>query len=185
VIRPEVYTEIVGILRRGASNKEVCQQISVDHRTVAKIRREQGIPRHASGRTSYATVEEAYRARVEPAGGQHLRWSGGRSSAGTPVFMHAGQTFSAYRVAFTIRTGREPVGHVFPACDVPLCVAPECMDDTAARNRDRAALASLLGRQQYATHCPSGHAYGETARYLPDGDRYCSACRANREASRG
>lgn len=180
MIAPEKYTEIVGLLRGGASNKDVCQQIDVDHRTVAKIRREQGIPRHASGRKSYATAEEAYRARVEPAGGRHLRWTGGQSSAGTPVFMHDGRTLSAYRVAFTIRTGREPQGHVFPACDVPGCVAPECMDDTAARTRDRSALASILGRQQWATHCPAGHAYGESARYRPDGGRYCGACRADR-----
>lgn len=181
MISPETYAEVADLLRQGLSNKDVCQRVDVHHVTVAKVRREQGIPRHTSGRKSYATAEDAYRARVEPAGGRHLRWTGGLNSGGTPTFMHAGQTLSAYRVAFQIRTGREPEGHVFPACDVPRCVAPECMDDEAARRRDRGALASIIGRQHYATHCSNKHAYAEHGKYRPDGRRYCGACRAERD----
>lgn len=183
MISPETYTEVVTLLRQGLSNKAVVQQVDVHHVTVAKIRREQGIPRHPSGRTSYATAEDAYRARTEPAGGRHLRWTGPLNGSGSPCFMHAGRTLSAYRVAFTIHTGREPEGHVFPACDVPLCVAPECMDDTAARTRDRAALAGILGRRQYAKTCASGHPYAEAARFLPDGSRYCGTCRRERDGA--
>lgn len=184
MITPEKYAAVAELLRHGLSNKAVVQQIDIHHVTVGKIRRELGIARHPSGRKSYATAEEAWRARVEPAEGHHLRWTGSHSSDGVPVFMHDGRTLSAYRTAFQLRTGREPVGHVFPACEVvPKCVAPECMDDTAARTRDRSALAAILGLQQYAEVCLNGHRYAETARFLPDGARYCSGCRRVRDGA--
>lgn len=183
MISPEKYTEVVNLLRQGLSNKDVVQQIDIHHVTVAKIRREQGIPPHHSGRKSYATAEEAFHARTQPQSGRHLRWTGALSGSNTPTVMHAGRTLSAYRIAFQIRTGREPEGKVFPACDVPLCVAPECMDDTAARTRDRAALAAILGRRQYAEECSKGHRYAEAARFLPDGSRYCGACRRERDGA--
>jgi hypothetical protein len=51
---------------------------------------------------------------------------------------------TAYRVAFRLRTGREPVGYVLPDCEVPGCVVH--VDDRPGRARTAALLVGIFGQ---------------------------------------
>lgn len=144
-ISPETRAEIERLLREGRPDRAIAHQVGVHHVTVSKIHKALGLPRHPSGRKSYPTLAEAFHAHTEPVNGGHLRWTGNRAAGGTPRVMHAGHTYSAYRIAFLLRTGREPVGKALPGCDFDGCVAPVCMTDQRQRERDRAAYTGIFG----------------------------------------
>lgn len=136
--------DIVALLHQGLSDRAIGRQLHCDPRTVSRTRATLGIPQVRCYANPAATVEELFWERVELVEGGHLRWTGYRGD-GTPRLTHRGRLYSAYRVAFTIRTGREPVGNVLPGCDLPGCVAPRCVADAAERARDRRVLAAVLG----------------------------------------
>lgn len=144
-ISPETRAAIEQLLRDGLPDRAAARRLGVHHATVAKVRAALGLAPHPSGRKSYPTVEDAWRAHVEPVDGGHLRWTGGFGSFGNPQVMHHGRTYSAYRIAFRLRTGRDPVGAARPACGYPRCVEPSHIDDQAARDRDRRTYTAIFG----------------------------------------
>lgn len=184
----KVRADIAALLRDGLTDRAIARQLGCDRGTVARARERLSIGPAAQPRPanrSQLTLEEKWRTLTRPADGGHLEWTGRIAANGTPVFKHHEKDHSAFRVAFTVRTGREPVGYAKPACDRPLCVEPSHVDDTATRNRDRAALAAITGRwHRQETHCRRGHAYAEHGRHLPDGSRYCNACVTDRKQQR-
>lgn len=119
------------------------------------------------------TLEAAYTARTIDAGGGHLHWVGSRTGNGTPRFHWQGRTYTAYQVAYWLRTGRWPEGPARPECGDPDCVAPACVDDTLTRQRDRAVYAAITGASP--TGCDRGHDTTQTRR-RPDGRAYCQTC---------
>lgn len=144
-ISSETRAAIERLLDEGESCKGVARKLGVHHVTVAKVRDARGLPVAKSGRKSYPTLAEAFRAHTEPVEGGHLRWKGSRHSSGIPQVMHDGRTYSAYRLAFRLRTGREPVGQARPGCDYDGCVAPTCVADQRERERDRKTFAGIFG----------------------------------------
>jgi hypothetical protein len=139
--------DIVALLRQGLSDRAIGRQLRCDPKGVARTRAALGLPQVKSGPPP-APVEDLFWARVEPVEGGHLRWTGHHNSTGVPSLRVGGRSGglrSAYRIAFTIRTGREPQGTVSSDCDHPGCVAPRHVADAAERARDRKALAALLG----------------------------------------
>ncbi|NUR04355.1 MAG: helix-turn-helix domain-containing protein [Streptomyces sp.] len=144
-ISPELRAEISRLLQQGLDNKAVSARTGAHHTTVAKVRRELNLPVAKSGRKSYPTLAEAFRARTEPVAGGHVRWKGGFNGDQVPMFVHEQRLRSAYRIAFTLRTGRDPSGQARPGCDFPHCVEPRHVEDQAERNRNRDNLAAIFG----------------------------------------
>lgn len=133
------------------------------------------------GRSPAATVEDLFRARTAAGADGHLRWTGYITAHGVPAVRWGGRLWTARRIAYRIRTGRDPVGYCLPECGERDCVAPAHIDDAPTRTRDRAALAAITGVQSPADTCRRGHGLGHR-RYRPDGRPYCRACAAGGQA---
>ncbi|WP_236592297.1 hypothetical protein [Streptomyces sp. NHF165] len=127
-------------------------------------------------------LAEAFAARSRPAGDGHREWIGTTTASGAGRFRYRGTDYTAYQAAWLLRTGREPVGTVRPTCDRPRCCDPAHVDDQATRQRDRAALAAVVGMTHRAPSCE--HDQAVHGRHRADGKRYCNACN-NPAAARG
>lgn len=179
----KIRIDIADALRAGGTDRGIAAALGCDRSTVAKTRKSLNIgpaPKPAPANRSALTIEEKWHTFTEPTEDGHLLWTGRTTSgSGSPVFKHRERDYSALKVAFMIRTGKEPDGYAKAACERKGCVLPEHVDDTAIRTRDREALAALTGRwHRQETHCRRGHIYSEHGRYFPDGSRYCGACTA-------
>lgn len=137
-------SDIIKLLHQGLSDRAIGRQLHCDPRVVSRTRATLGLPQVRCYANPAASAEELFWERVEEVEGGHLRWTGYRGD-GTPRLTWGGRLHTAYRIAFRIRTGREPEGYVLPSCDYPSCVAPRCVADAAERKRDRRALAAILG----------------------------------------
>ena len=136
--------DIDHLLRAGLPDRRIAQQLHLDNRTVAAARRDLGLPTCRPGRQPAASAEDLWRARVEEINGGHMRWTGYTSSSGVPLVRHGGRLHTAYRIAWRIRTGRDPDGYVRPMCGMSGCVAPNHVDDTATRRRNAAAFGAIF-----------------------------------------
>ncbi|WBP92206.1 hypothetical protein [Kitasatospora cathayae] len=169
------------LLRAGLSNSAIARQLRMDKHDVAKLRAEMGL---ANVPAQPLTVEQKWRQRVRELPGGHLEWTGERQrTSGTPVMRHSGQCYTAARIAYRIQHGSDPAGHAAPGCGLTHCVAPGHIDDTARRQRDRAALRIVLGSPQRPSRCRHGHDQAEHGRFGPDGVAYCAACKTDRRSA--
>lgn len=136
-----------------------------------------------SART-FATVEDKWQSKVEPVDGGHLVWTGRLGDNGNPVLDYKGRRYQPGRIAYRMRTGRDPVGVARRSCEVHLCVAPACMDDANDRARVRIQLRALDGLDSpTGGYCSAGHDLTEQRRYRPDGKPYCNACSNSHRAA--
>jgi hypothetical protein len=117
-----------------------------------------------------ATIEEKWRTRTVPVDGGHLAWTG------CPDLRWQGRTFKAGRIAFRIRTGREPVGYVRPDCGMPGCVEPTHVDDEPGRQRTRQQLRAVRGMGERPGRCAQDHNQDVHGRLDQYGKAYCNAC---------
>ncbi|MFI8104738.1 hypothetical protein [Streptomyces sp. NPDC086023] len=141
----QIRADVAELLRAGLADHVIAKQLHTDHKKVAAARAALRLPKVKSGVKPAASIEALFHSRTEPAEDGHLRWTGYIDPRGTPVLRYAGRIRSAYRVAFTIRTGREPVGYVRPACGMSQCVAPDHVDDRPAREKNKAAYIGIFG----------------------------------------
>ncbi len=143
-----VRADIAELLHAGHSNRSIARQLNLDDKTVAADRARLGLPKPKPGRKPAATAEDLFWRRVQPVDGGHILWTGylanGGAHGGCPVFRHGGKLWSAYRVAFQIRHGREPEGKVTPTCDRDGCVAPDHTEDRRIRERTKATYAAIF-----------------------------------------
>lgn len=137
--------EITRLLAAGLSDNQISIQLHTDAKRARRLRASLGLPKAKSGIRPAATVENLFHARTEQLDDGHLRWTGHFNRKGTPLVRHAQKLHTAYRIAFRIRTGREPVGYAGPSCGMEHCVAPAHIDDQAARERNRTTYATLFG----------------------------------------
>lgn len=107
-------------------------------------RRNPSLPRRERTRPRPASLEDVFAAHVEDTGDGHARWNGPVAHQ-TPAVRFEGRMQSAYRVAFRLHHGREPVGQASPACGVPGCVAGGHVDDRPMRERTKTVYASIFG----------------------------------------
>lgn len=173
-----VPQEVAELLRAGHTDTHIAAQRHMARRRVALMRAQLHIPPSQSTQAP-RTIEVAFASRVRSLPGGHAGWIGPRNESGVPLLCWKDQRVSAYRAAFRIEYGREPVGVVRPVCDIPGCVAGRCLDDDAARQRTRGQLAVMLGRDQSRMNCRRGHAYAEHGVFRADGGRYCTECARN------
>lgn len=120
--------------------------VAPDHLTDQVMREE----RHAaeeSGRPPRLPrdPEAAFWAQAEAVDGGHLQWTGNKDRNGVPLLRSGEVKRSAYRFAFVLRYGREPIGHVLPGCDRRGCVAPDHVEDRPMREQLRKQVAALFG----------------------------------------
>jgi hypothetical protein len=116
------------------------------------------------------TLQARWAARTTPAPGGHLMWQGAHQ-----VRFH-GTIHQPARVAFTIRTGRQPVGKVWSDCGVTGCVAPNHVDDQPGRQRTRQQLRAVQGLPPRPPICAHGHGQNTHGRLDERGHAYCNAC---------
>ncbi|MEV0114641.1 hypothetical protein AB0H77_15515 [Streptomyces sp. NPDC050844] len=141
----KIREDIADMLRAGHSQCHIVRELHVATITVQRTREALNLPPHPMGTQSYASLSDAFRARTEPTPDGHVRWIGYTSTSGTPTLVHRKITHSAYRVAFRLRHGREPIGRVTPGCDMPLCVAGDHLEDRLIRERTRSTFAAIFG----------------------------------------
>ncbi|BFP50114.1 hypothetical protein KCMC57_64820 (plasmid) [Kitasatospora sp. CMC57] len=118
---------IRALLTAGLTNTAISAKLHIDRATVARLRREAGVP-DVPRRPS--TLEESWRQRTRPTDGGHMEWTGATVSGGHPVMRYAGTTYSATRVAYRIQHGQDPAGYAKPNCGRRHCVAPAHQTDT-------------------------------------------------------
>lgn len=173
--------QIVELLGQGLSNTAVAKQLRCDRHRVGDIRRELGLPDVAQQPLS---LEQKWRANTREVDGGHLEWTGERRGpSGTPVMRYREQAHTAARIAFRIRHGSDPIGHVQAECDYQQCVAPDHVDDEPGRLRTREQLRYLTGGQARAERCVHGHDQATHGRYEQDGRAYCGECKRIRRAA--
>ncbi|GAA5056321.1 hypothetical protein [Streptomyces similanensis] len=171
------------LFRAGATDAAAARQLNIAKSTAGLWRRRLGIapaPKQPSSLRSPLTVAEKWQQFVRPVEDGHMEWTGRRRPGPSAVleFTHHGRVHSARRVAFTIRTGREPEGTVTTECERAGCVAPACVEDEPGRTRSRRHLAVVNGYETPLAECTRGHATAEHRRYDRDGRPYCAACHA-------
>ncbi|GHA01071.1 hypothetical protein ACFOOM_12420 [Streptomyces echinoruber] len=115
--------DVVELLRAGLPDNAIARRLHMDSRTVAKHRAALGLPKHKRGPRPAASPEDLFRRRTTPTGDGHLLWKGHVTNSGVPALRHGGRVHSAYRIAFRLHHGRDPVGRVTRTCDTPGCVA--------------------------------------------------------------
>ncbi|RLU79259.1 hypothetical protein CTZ27_37075 [Streptomyces griseocarneus] len=172
--------QIIELLHKGLSNTAIAKQLRCDRHRVGTIRRDLEIPDVPA---QPLTLEEKWAARTRPVEGGHLEWTGERSSDGTPVMRYSPDSHSPAGIAFRIKYGREPEGYVWADCGFKHCVAPDHVDDAAARLRTREQLRYLTGRGKRPAVCRHGHDQAAHGRYESDGRAYCGACKRQRRTT--
>lgn len=177
--RQQLRDNITALLQQGLADAAIARDLGCSRQTVATVRDSLGIP----ARAPHGSPEAAYRANAQPAAGGHMDWAGGRQAAnGTPIIRLGRSSTTAARIAFRIRTGREPQGTVRPECGQRHCVAPDHIEDAPGRLRIRLQTRYLLGGAALPAVCRNGHDQNEHGRLQPDGCPYCAICLANRRA---
>lgn len=130
----KIRADIAELLHAGHSDREIARRLHTCTSTVARARTALGLPKTKTG-PKLPPLEDAFLARTRPIAGGHLEWRGARNNTGVPVMRRGQRIKSAYRLAFFLRTGREPDGPVRPDCGYRGCVAPAHVDDAAGRAR--------------------------------------------------
>ncbi|MYR58870.1 hypothetical protein GTY54_22390 [Streptomyces sp. SID625] len=142
----ERWAEIARLLTAGpVSDTSVSKRLHCHKRDVGKVRRDLGLPKYRPptrvwGRDDYERLSV-------PLTGGHRCWRGRYDEAGVP---YANRVLTAYRLAFRVHYGREPVGRVQGTCRYKRCVAGEHLDDRIMRQA-KAAEAKLTELPAAAT----------------------------------
>lgn len=142
----KVRADIAELLNAGLTNKAIARQLHTDEKKVSAARTALDIPRIPGGRRPASSPEDLFWRRTQPVEGGHLLWTGSVNSTGAPRLTHGGKSYSAYRIAFRIKHGREPQGRVTPGCAVDGCVHPNCVDDRPMRERTESTFTAIFGR---------------------------------------
>lgn len=134
----KVRADVVELLHAGYSDRAIGRHLNTDPKGVAAARALLGLPKAKSGYKAAASPEDLFWRRVRPVG-EHMEWDGNRNNRTTPTLRHGGHQYTAYRIAFRIAHGREPVGQALPSCGHTQCVRPGHHADKPMRDAARRA----------------------------------------------
>jgi hypothetical protein len=136
------FEEIAAALRSGLSVAETVRRLHAGKARVTAIRNAIHVPPARPGRRVAADLASDFYPRARRRNG-HLIWVG-TITGGHPRLRHQGEYLSAYKAAFILRTGRQPLGYCKADCGVELCVEPQHVDDAAGRARYDAIFGEAL-----------------------------------------
>jgi hypothetical protein len=168
--------QVVDALRAGASVYQVARELRADHARVRRLRDEHGIPPYVRPET-VRTIEEKWKLDAREVVGGHIEWTGTRAKNGTPLLSYKDALHTAARVAFRMRTGRDPQGQVFADCGIRHCVAPAHVDDEPGRARTREQFRYLSGGGALKDRCVHGHDLSVHRAFTGAGVAYCRECK--------
>lgn len=134
-----IREDIAGMLRAGHTQIHIVRTLHVAPITVQRTREALGLPAPKPGPRPPASFEDVFRAYATPAEDGHVRWTGAVSSSNVPAAWMSNKFRSAYRIAFELHHGREPIGRVKVACGTPVCVAGGHLEDRQIREANRRA----------------------------------------------
>jgi hypothetical protein len=175
------HARLLELAAEGWTTRALALELHMDRRSVRQIRNDAGLPADPKPVRQPLTLEEKWAALTRKTRGGHRKWLGERAKrSGTPVMRYREQSYSPAAIAFRIRTGRDAVGQTFAECGYPHCVAPEHVDDTTTRFRNRDALRKVLGMPAAPERCVRRHDQAVEGRRGPDGVAYCEACKRER-----
>lgn len=123
---------IAELLRANCTTRQIRELLGTDFSTIARVRRERGLPVTTWRPPPVRTVDEALALYAEQHGDGHVRWTGpvrGRSS----VFEAEGVRHSAREVIFRRHYRRAPLGYIRTTCTVSGCIAGPHLADLIAR----------------------------------------------------
>ncbi|MFF7142321.1 hypothetical protein ACFZB5_13870 [Streptomyces nodosus] len=129
-----IRADVAELLHAGYGDRTIARRLGVPWRAVTAARTVLGIPGGRPGPKPAGSVEDLFWRRTQPTDDGHRLWTSYRSE-GLPILKHDGRRYSAYRIAFRIRHGRDPVGQARPGCDREGCVHPRCMEDQTMRDQ--------------------------------------------------
>lgn len=141
----KIRVDVAEMLRAGHSDRDIARALHADVKAVAAARKVLSLPKGRPGHVAASSPQDLFRRRTAAAADGHLTWTGHVANNGVPMLCWAGRKFTAYRLAFIMRYGRQPVGQVRPGCGFHGCVAPDHVQDQPMRKRDRAAYAAIFG----------------------------------------
>jgi len=141
----KIRADVTALLRDGLTNTQIANRLHISRATAAAARAALGLPRCTADKHRPISIEDLLRARSQQTDDGHWLWTGPLDQGRVPRVRLNGCLYSPYRAAFTIRTGRAPVGPVTPGCGIRQCIAPACMDDTPARRQTAATYRALFG----------------------------------------
>lgn len=170
------HDSIVQMLRDGHRDADIRRAFNLGTRILPVIRAELGLPPSPGVKTTPA--DKLAKFSTEPDEDGHVMWTGRRDKGGQPEIRQADRPVSASRVAFELRTGRAPVGHVRPECGMTGCVAPDHMSDEHERRTVRMLQRAVLGLPEKPWEvCPAGlHSWDTDGRIQPNMRFYCGGC---------
>ncbi|MFB7115182.1 hypothetical protein [Streptomyces sp. NPDC056291] len=127
--RAERWERVARLLKEGPiSNIGAARRLRVRKEFVREVRADLGMRPYRLLRHQWTVVD--YEALSVPVDGGHRRWLGRFSTSNVPM---AGQSQTAYQVAFRLLHGREPVGRCEGTCTRKACVAGEHQEDDVMR----------------------------------------------------
>ncbi|MER6976015.1 hypothetical protein [Streptomyces carpinensis] len=125
----EKWERTARLLKAGPiSNGAAAQQLRVRKQFVRQVREDLGMRPYWLRRDPWTLAD--YEELSVPVGGGHRMWLGRHSTDGVPM---AGKTQTAYRLAFRLHYGREPLGRCEGTCTRKACVAGEHQEDDVMR----------------------------------------------------
>ncbi|WP_371624084.1 hypothetical protein OG245_15340 [Streptomyces sp. NBC_01116] len=140
----KLRADVADMLREGIAQRDIMRTLHVSYKTVTSHRIALSLPAPKRGGHPLRPIETEFHARTEPVDGGHLRWTG-HHAHGVPRLGRQGKHPSAYRVAFRLHHGREPIGHAKPGCGYAQCVAPAHLEDRPMREQLRSQMAGIFG----------------------------------------
>lgn len=140
----KIRKDVAELLHAGLSDRQIAAQLHVCATEASAARRALRLPQARPGKKALS-LEELFHARTRPVDGGHLEWTGHVTPHGCPTVRSDGRQYSAHRIAFRLRHGRDAIGNARPGCGHDGCVAPDHVEDRPMREQLRTQYDAIFG----------------------------------------
>jgi hypothetical protein len=172
-----LHEQIIKAARFGLTDVGIARNLRLDRRTVAAVRRAEGIAPY--GRPT--TPHEMLAAYLVPQTDGHTGWCGPSNGRGAPTMYDNKNHIQPGRAVFERKHRREAVGPVRPECGHPHCLTASHLTDDVIRLSTRLLLREMRGLRPPWSACPvCGADWNSAGRVRPDLRLYCADCLTRR-----